>query len=211
MLLSFEGIDGSGKSTQARLLADRLRAEGREVLFVREPGGTELSERVRSLLLDPSLHIVPFAEMLLFSAARAQLVEEQIRPALAAGALVVCDRFYDSTTAYQGGGRRLEEVQWLRAFNHHVVRGLTPARTYLLEVTPALAQMRRAGRDALNLDRMETVNAVFYERVADAYARIADEEPTRVVRLDGALPVEVLHRHIWEDVCRVLAAETEHP
>jgi len=113
LLLTFEGIDGSGKSTQARLLDERLREEGYETLLVREPGGTAFSERVRSLLLDPSLNVQPFAELLLFSAARAQLVAERIRPALEAGRIVICDRFYDSTTAYQGAGRGVAEPAWL--------------------------------------------------------------------------------------------------
>jgi dTMP kinase len=107
MFITFEGLDGSGKSTQAQRLVDRLEAAGCRTLLVREPGGTGLSERIRALLLDPDLAVVPMAELLLFAAARAQLVEARIRPALAEGVVVVCDRFFDSTTAYQGAGRGL--------------------------------------------------------------------------------------------------------
>ncbi|MFQ5570053.1 MAG: dTMP kinase [Rhodothermales bacterium] len=203
MLLTFEGIDGSGKSTQARLLVERLRAEGASPLLVREPGGTDLSEHVRSLLLDPALPVEPFAELLLFSAARAQLVAERLRPALREGRVVVCDRFYDSTTAYQGGGRELEDMDWLREFNRHVTQGLVPDRTYLLDIDPATALARRAVRHAevaAQDDRMEAAGLAFYQRVASAYRRLAREEPGRILSLDGTDAVETIHARIWDDV-----------
>ena len=143
MLLSFEGLDGSGKTTQARLLEARLREEGYQTLLVREPGGTALGEQVRGLLLDPSLHIAPMAELMLFSSARAQLVAEKVRPALEAGTVVLCDRFFDSTLAYQGGGRGVAPLAWLRDFCLHVTAGLLPSRTYLVRVTPETAFQRR--------------------------------------------------------------------
>ena len=120
MLITFEGIDGSGKSTQARMLEEHLRSEGRNVRLVREPGGPPLAECIRSLLLSHDVEISPFAELLLFSAARAQLVRETIRPALNAGSVVICDRFYESTTAYQGAGRGLADPAWLDEFHKHV-------------------------------------------------------------------------------------------
>jgi dTMP kinase len=204
MLLTFEGIDGSGKSTQVQRLAERVEAAGYAVLRVREPGGTELSERIRSLLLDPSLHVVPQAELLLFSAARAQLVAERIRPALAAGQVVLCDRFYDSTTAYQGAGRALQDLDWLRAFNLRVTGGLVPDRTYLIEVPLATALARRRGRlpteGRPEQDRMEAGGQAFFEAIGAAYARLAGEEPARILRLDGTLPADVLHEQIWADV-----------
>lgn len=207
MLVTFEGIDGSGKSTQARLLVERLAREGRRPLLVREPGGTELSERVRALLLDTALHIEPRAELLLFSAARAQLVVERIRPALAAGQVVVCDRFYDSTTAYQGGGRQVETWAWLRAFNRHVTGGLVPDRTYLVALDPAEALRRRrareAGAAAGQEDRMEAAAAAFHEQVAAAYDRLAEEERERILRLDGTQSIEALHTQIWADLVQV--------
>lgn len=205
ILLTFEGIDGSGKSTQAELLVEHLRAEGGKPLLVREPGGTELSEEVRALLLKPDLRIDPFAELLLFSAARAQLCRERIQPALEQGRIVVCDRFYDSTTAYQGVGRQLHDLDWLEDFHRRVTDGLVPDRTYLIELSPGEAKARRQGRPTGGekpdeVDRMEASEGGFYQRVAAAYARLADAHPHRILRLDGAQPVEVLHDQIRADV-----------
>lgn len=203
MLVTFEGIDGSGKSTQARLLVERLAAEGYRPLIVREPGGTELSERVRELLLDVSLNVAPFAELLLFSAARAQLVAERIRPALAAGHVVVCDRFYDSTTAYQGAGRKVADPEWIRAFNERVVGGVMPDRTYLVLLGPEAARERRgmrAEQGGEGSDRMESGTPDFYDRIMEAYGRLAEEEPERILRLDGTLAIEALHARIWADL-----------
>ena len=121
MIISFEGIDGSGKSTQAKHLMARLGEEAHEVLFVREPGGTRISESIRELLLNPEVKMHPFTEMLLFSAARAELVREKIRPFHERGGIVICDRFFDSTVAYQGGGRKVADADWLDAFQREVV------------------------------------------------------------------------------------------
>ncbi len=203
LLLTFEGIDGSGKSTQARRLNQHLQAEGHETLLVREPGGTELSERVRSVLLDSSLNVQPFAELLLFSAARAQLVAERIRPALDDGRIVICDRFFDSTTAYQGAGRGVAEPEWLRAFHRRVTDALVPDRTYLVEVDAETARDRRAQtRD--EGDRMEAAGPEFYERVIAAYAELAEDEPDRFCRLDGRRSIEALHETVRADVTQLL-------
>ena len=260
LLLSFEGIDGSGKSTQARLLERYLRDRGRDPLLVREPGGTELSERVRTLLLQEDLAIDPLAEMLLFSAARAQLVADRVRPALQAGRIVLCDRFYDSTTAYQGGGRQLADPDWLNGLHRRVTQGIVPDRTYLIELPPSEAQTRRttgrtdpssahhagttssgttssgttssgatsSGADPSGADpsgsssgdasgagpspaddRMETEDHRFYRRVADAYARLADAEPERFLRLDGRNTVDHLHKTIRADVRSLLKEKTD--
>lgn len=203
LLLTFEGIDGSGKSTQARRLNERLQQRGCETLLVREPGGTELAEQVRSLLLDSSFNIQAFAELLLFSAARAQLVAERIRPALEENRIVICDRFYDSTTAYQGAGRGVAEPEWLQAFHQRVTADLQPDRTYLLDVDVETAQCRRAeegGRD----DRMESTGSDFYERVAAGYADLAEQHPDRILQLDGTQSVEAVHEDIWSDVQTLL-------
>ncbi len=205
MLISLEGIDGSGKSTQARLLADRLEREGFPALLVREPGGAELSERIRALLLDEALEVHPFAELLLFSAARAQMVAEKVRPALARGVTVVCDRFYDSTTAYQGGGRELADLDWLRGFHARVTQGLAPERTYLITLSPEAAEARRRARSPR--DRMERGGDAFFHRVAEAYARLAAEEPGRIRTLDGAGAIAELHEQIWADTRALLAAQ----
>lgn len=197
MLITFEGIDGSGKSTQAALLADALGARGRAVRRVREPGGADLPERIRALLLDPALAVTDRAELLLFSAARAQLVDDVIRPALASGETVIADRFYDSTTAYQGGGRGLADTGWLADFHHFVTGGLVPDRTYTIDVPLATAAARRAGAQA---DRMEASGEAFYTRVRMAYLALAAREPGRIVVLDGTLAPEALHARILADL-----------
>ena len=206
LLLTFEGIDGSGKSTQARRLRDRLRTAGYETLLVREPGGTDFSERVRSLLLDSSLNVQPFAELLLFSAARAQLVAERIRPALEDGCIVICDRFYDSTTAYQGAGRGVAEPEWLQPFHRRVTDDLVPDRTYLVEVDVETARRRRDD-DGGEADRMEAAGSAFYERVSAAYAELAEAHPDRIVRLDGHRSIDDLEAEIWADVRSLMAAD----
>jgi dTMP kinase len=197
MLFTFEGIDGSGKSSQIALLEARLRASGRKVLALREPGGTEISERVREILLDPSLHISPVAEMLLFSAARAQLVSERIRPALDSGHVVLCDRFYDSTTAYQGAGREIADTDWIISLHAVVTSGLAPNRTYWIDVSSETAQ-RRMGQ--VPRDRIEGENGDFYARVAACYERLAAENPDRILRIDGEAPIDEIHHQIWTDV-----------
>lgn len=196
-LISFEGLDGSGKSTQAHLLAAWYREQGFEVELLREPGGTETSEVIRSLLLDNSRRIDPFAELLLFSAARSQMVTEKVRPLLEAGVVVICDRFFDSTTAYQGFGRGLAEPAWLNAFHRKVTGGLVPDRTYLIDITPDLAQSRREGRS--EDDRMEASGKEFYRRVYEGYRWLAESEPDRVRSLDGSATIEELADFIRSD------------
>lgn len=203
MFFSFEGIDGSGKSTQAHLLADALRQRGCEVVEVREPGGTALGEQIRSLLLDPNAEITPRAELLLFSAARAQVVAEVVEPALARGAVVIADRFYDSSTAYQGAGRGIAEGQWMSDLHAFATSGLSPDRTYLVDLPPTVAASRRAGRDT---DRMEQGDAAFYTAVRAAYLRVAEAE--RVLVLDGTRSVEALNRQIVADALCLLPPST---
>ncbi|MCB0719229.1 MAG: dTMP kinase [Bacteroidetes bacterium] len=201
MLITFEGIDGSGKSTQATMLEQRLRKKGERVLLVREPGGTELSERVRSILLDPGVHINKMAELLLFSAARSELVEEVLVPALRNDTIVICDRFTDSTLAYQGGGREVAARDWLEAFNRIVTNGLVPMRTYYLAIDHAEAMRRRELREGGNNgDRMEQTGTDFYERIISSYDDIAQTDCQRVMRIDGRLPVGEIHDLIWADL-----------
>jgi len=179
MFITFEGVDGSGKSTQARLLAERLRAEGREVVSTREPGGTALGEQVRELLLH-SERVAPWAEATLFSAARAQLVDEVIRPALARGADVVCDRYLDSSLAYQGLARGLG-VERVLEVNLAVTAGLLPDRTFLLVVPPDVA----SGRRRREPDRIEAEGEEFTAGVDRAYRELAEVFSQRIVVLDG--------------------------
>ena len=200
MLITFEGIDGSGKSTQIHLLKERLEKSGIEVDVYREPGGTGVSEKIRSLLLNPAYEIDSFAELLLFSAARAQLVSEKIRPALERGRVVVCDRFYDSTTAYQGAGRGLGEIEWMIDFHAKVTGSLVPTRTYLLSVPVEHALERRSSRAENKEDRMEQTGALFFERVVQAYKALATRYQDRFFELDGTQPVDVIHSRIWDDI-----------
>jgi dTMP kinase len=195
MFITFEGVDGSGKSTQAELLRDALVAEGHEVVLTREPGGTEIGERVRELVLDgPAM--TPWAEAALFAAARAELVETVIRPALRRGALVISDRYIDSSLAYQGIARGVG-VEHVLELNLHAVQGLLPDRTVLLLVEPELAARR-----AVLKDRLEREGPAFHERVAAAYRELADLYPGRIVVFDGALDPDALAREIHDRIRR---------
>ncbi|HEX5467928.1 MAG TPA: dTMP kinase [Gaiellaceae bacterium] len=194
MFITFEGVDGSGKSTQARLLAERLRGDGYEVVGTREPGGTKVGERIRELLLG-SDQVAPWAEAMLFSAARAQLVDEVIRPALARGAHVVCDRYIDSSLAYQGLARGLG-VERVLEVNLAVTGSLLPDRTFLL-VLPGDVAAKRRGQSP---DRMEREGDEFAAEVDRAYREIAEVFPERVVVLDGMEDpgelAERIHGHV---------------
>jgi dTMP kinase len=194
MFVSLEGLDGSGKSTQAHLLADRLRDEGRDVVETREPGGTVLGEGVRSLLLDGG-DISPWAEAALFAAARAQLVEEVIRPAVERGADVVCDRYVDSSLAYQGIARGLG-VDRVLELNLAAAGGLLPDRTILLLVPPEEAAARRGGAN----DRIEREGDDFAHRVDAAYRELAAAFPLRIVSFDGTQEPDGLSRLIREQL-----------
>ena len=180
MFVTFEGVDGSGKSTQARLLADRLRSEGREVVLTREPGGTAVGEQIRELLLHGE-GMAPWAEAALFAAARAQLVEEVIKPALARGADVVSDRYLDSSLAYQGVARGLG-VERVLELNLLATSGLLPDRTFLLALPPEEAEARRGDRP----DRIEGEGSAFAEEVDRAYREIARVFEKRVAVVDAA-------------------------
>jgi len=174
LLVVFEGAEGAGKSTQLKRLADCLGEAGRSVVAVREPGGTIVGDEIRRILLDPESDIVPRAEALLFMASRAQLVEREIRPALEEGAIVLVDRFFLSTYAYQGVGRGLSE-EALRQANAMATNGLVPDLTLLLTI-PAERGMARVGTRARGLDRIENVEIEFHERVARAFETFATQK-----------------------------------
>ena len=180
MFVTFEGVDGSGKTTQARLLAERLRSEGREVVDTREPGGTPLGEKVRDVVLGGDDGVAPWAEAALFAAARAQLVDEVIRPALASGADIVCDRYIDSSLAYQGLARGLG-VERVLELNLLATGGLLPDRTFLLLVPLEEA----AGRRGDTPDRIERAGDEFVAHVDRAYRELAQIFAQRIVTLDG--------------------------
>lgn len=197
MFVTLEGIDGAGKSTQARLLAEAL---GEKTLLLREPGGTEVGERLRTLLKDGSLDLHARAELLMFCAARAQLVEEKIRPALADGHDVVCDRFIDSTVAYQGHARGLDsgEVDILNAL---AIADCVPDRTVLLRVSAEWAAQRtweRRGTEPAErrLDRFEQEGVEFQQRIAEAFESIALRDPNRISVVDAEGDVDEVHRRI---------------
>ena len=183
VFITLEGADGCGKSTQASLIAAALEASGREVVRLREPGGTPISEKVRALLLDPANdEMVPECELMLYEASRAQLTRQVIEPALARGAVVLCDRYYDSTYAYQAGGRALDDALVRRA-NLLGSCGVEPDRTLVFDLEPAVAYARATAGGA---DRMEAEGLAFQERVRDAYLRLATEEPSRVRVVDAS-------------------------
>ncbi len=191
MFVTFEGIDGSGKSTQAELLRARLEADGFDVVVTREPGGTELGERIRDLVLHGG-HVSPWAEALLYAASRAQHVDEVIRPALERGAWVVCDRYVDSSVAYQGVGRELG-LERVLDLNLAAVGGLMPDRTFLLELEVAASSGRLQG----DHDRLEREPGDFHTRVADGYRELAARFRERIVVLDATSPPDTLAEEVY--------------
>jgi dTMP kinase len=191
LFITFEGGEGSGKSTQAELLARSLEAAGRRVLRLREPGGTPLGEELRQLLLHRRADISPLGELLLFLAARAELVRAIIRPALAEGSIVICDRFSDSTLAYQGYGRGIGLDQ-VRRINESATGGLKPDLTVLLDL-PVETGRARKQRDE---DAFQGEDDAFHERVRQGYLALAREEPDRWLVLDATRPAEELAAEI---------------
>lgn len=183
LFITVEGIDGCGKSTQARLIAAALEAAGHDVLRLREPGGVKISEQIREILLDPAnAEMGDVCELLLYEAARAQLVHQVIRPALAAGKTVVCDRFYDSTTAYQAFADGLDRNMVSQA-NELAVDGCRPDLTFVFDLPVEDALRRRSGREAE--DRLELKGLEFQERVAAGFRAVAADEPDRVKLIDA--------------------------
>jgi len=209
VFITFEGTEGCGKSTQVRLLAERLTAMGHRVRTPREPGGTPVGEEIRHTLKhSPNNHAMTAeAELLLMNASRAQLVREVIRPALEAGEIVVCDRFYDSTTAYQGHGRQLD-LEAVRAIIEFAVGGTKPDLTLFLQVPPEVSAARLQSRQSALppvRDRIEEADQDFFERVAQGFSIIAAREPQRVKVIPGAQPAEAVSDAIWKQVQPLLA------
>jgi dTMP kinase len=213
MLITFEGVDCSGKTTQARLLVERLEnvqqskteassslvPKTNRVIFIREPGGTDLSERIRTILLDTkNKRMDHITELFLFSAARAQVVGEVIKPALQRGDVVVCDRFYDSTTAYQAWGRGIDR-EGVKKLNMIATSGVTPDVTFYLDIDSTEVERRKLLAGMVQ-DRMESSGKAFYDRVRNGYYEIARTEPQRLVMLNGAEPIDILKEKIWSIV-----------
>ena len=203
--LTFEGIEKSGKTTQADLLVDRLRAEGRDVVFTLEPGGTRLGEGARRLLLDPNLgmEVSQRAEVFLFAADRAQHIEEVIRPALDAGKLVISDRFVDSTIAYQGHGRGVDLAE-LNTIQEFATGGLRPDLTVLVDVDVDTSRARMEAAD-----RLESEDDGFFERVREGYLSLWRAEPERILRVDGRMPLRMLSEAIYAEVDRQIGGDGE--
>ncbi len=214
--ISFEGLDGCGKSTQLEKLAAALREQGIDVVATREPGGTEIGERIRAVLLDSRTRgLDPHAEMALMFASRSQLIAEVILPALGAGKWVLCDRFTDSTEAYQGGGRQLGSHAVLRL--HEILcHGLWPDLTILMD-SDASASVKRARRRNKAADsshdenRFEKESHAFFERVRAGFLEIARREPQRVVVVDARSPIETVHQEIVSVVTRRLRQAQRQP
>ena len=185
-LITIEGIDGAGKSTLAAGLAQALAERGIAVQLLREPGGVRASERIREVVSDPELDIGPLAEALLYAAARAQLVEEALRPLLAQGTWVLLDRFVDSSLAYQGGGRRLG-INAVREINEFAIQGLRPDRTLLLVIEPRDGRARSQARGG-PADRLENEQRDFFDRTADVYRTLAERDPERIRTIDASQP-----------------------
>lgn len=189
-LITIEGLDGAGKSTLAQALHEHLTGRGLHVELLREPGGVPLSERIRQLVKDPALHTGARAEALLYAAARAQLVHERLAPLLDHGALVLLDRFLDSSLAYQGAGRSLG-MDHIRAINLFATGGLQPDRTLLLRISPPTGRRRQHGRGD-EPDRLEREHQRFFATVARAYDQLARAEPHRIRTIDAEQPFEAV-------------------
>lgn len=205
--ITFEGVEGSGKTTQVERLADRLRRAGRTVVTTREPGGTPISDRIRAVVLDrTNVEIHPHSEALLMCAARAQLVHEVIRPALAAGHVVICDRYSDSTFAYQGYARG-QDLATLRSINGFATGGLVPDLTILLDLTAEAGLARRfgSGGAATPTNRMDRLDLAFHRKVAAGYHALAQADPGRWRLVAAQGPVDDIAAAIWEVAAAFLA------
>jgi len=193
LFLTFEGIDGCGKTTQAILTYKLLKAHGYEVKLLREPGSTKAAERIRRILLDKKLDIDATTELLLYEAARANITVTEIAPFMSEGHVVICDRFYDSTTAYQGYGRKLD-IRTVRSLHKVAVGKLTPDLTLLFDLDVATARSRQGD----NLDRLESEPQVFFERVRKGFLEIARKERSRVKVIDAARPIEAVFAEVTD-------------
>ena len=200
--ITFEGSEGSGKSTQAERLAARLQRCGVPYVLTREPGGTPIGESIRDLLqfAPHNSNMTPETELLLFEASRSQLVREVIKPALERGMCVIADRFSDSTTVYQGAARKLDR-EMIERLNAFAVGDCVPDITFVLDVDAATAESRMQ-REPRKADRMEQQPAEFYERVREGYRELAAHEPKRIVMIDGSRDADEIEKEIWEKCAR---------
>jgi dTMP kinase len=192
MLITFEGIDGSGKSTQISLLKEKIEESGKQVEVLREPGGTDISELIRGMLLNPEIEIDPVTELLLFSSARSQLIAEKVKPMLSNDVVVILDRFYDSTTAYQGYGRKSIPIDQVHQINRVASHGIAPDITFYLRLSLEESAKRTAH---MQKDRMEQSGIEFYKNVLEGFDELARSE-NRFVTIDASRTVEEVHELI---------------
>ncbi len=202
MFISFEGIDGVGKSTQIRLAEDYLRSKGKDVICTLEPGGTELGQEIRNLLLHRKGDVAPRAEALLYAADRAHHVATKVRPALASGKVVITDRFLDSSVAYQGAGRKLSAEE-IRNISLWAVDGLLPDLTVLVDLDPAIASERRKGTGQ-EADRLESEKIEFFQAVRDEFLKLAEAEPNRFLVVDATETPEEIFEHVAKKLDELL-------
>lgn len=196
MFITVEGPDGSGKTTQLHLLVEALTKKGYEVIVTREPGGTTVGNSIREVLLSPEHHeMTPRVEMMLYAASRAQNVEQVIRPALARGAIVLCDRFVDASIAYQGYGLQYDIAQ-IEALNEWATNGVTPDLTFLFDLTPQRARERMKGRG--QLDRIESRDLAFHERVYEGFHTLLSQYPDRMIRIDADQLIECIQDEVLD-------------
>ncbi|MGB9660414.1 MAG: dTMP kinase [Moorellaceae bacterium] len=204
IFITFEGPDGSGKTTQVELLARKLESMGRQVVCTREPGGTPLAESIRELLLKPwTEEVWGLTEVFLYAAGRVQHVRSRILPALEAGQVVLCDRYADSTLAYQGFGRGLSP-ELVRQINELATGGIKPRLTLLLDLPPEESLRRRGGGEGKMLDRLEREDMDFHRRVREGYLELARQEPGRIKVIDAAQSPEAVFRQVWAAVAPLL-------
>lgn len=203
IFITFEGPDGAGKSTQIRLLAERLSSQGIEVILTREPGGTAISNRIREILLDPTCEeMAPMTEVLLYAASRAQHAAEKIRPALDKGCLILCDRYIDASIAYQSAGLGVSP-EFVRTCSEQATNGLWPDRTYLIDVPVDTGLSRVASREG-QPDRIEARNGEYHKSVRQEFLRIAQQDADRVILIDGTQTIEEISEEIWKDCSTIL-------
>jgi len=201
MLFTFEGIEGSGKTTQVEILYEYLASQGRSVIKTREPGGTLFGEALRKVLLQEDMHVFPLSELLVFMAMRSQHVEEVIMPALQDGKIVLCDRFVDATYAYQGYGRNID-LGIIETLNRLVTKGIRPNLTILLDVSAEVGLRRKAAHAAM--DRFEKEALSFHKEIRDAYIKLSKEDPKRFFVVDGSLEPQIIQNTIRQKVEKLL-------
>ena len=194
-LIVFEGIDGSGKSTQIRLLTEKLKKKNISFNVFREPGGNILSEKIRTILLDEKLDICDVSETMLFLAARGQLTYENIIPGLQGNDLIICDRFSDSTLAYQGYGKKIDKDIIMRC-NKFATNNLEPQLTFILDIDYEITSQRMKGKK----DRMEENSSIFFQNVINGYKKLALNDPSRYFIIDGVLTEDIIHNFIWDKI-----------